>query len=438
MRDRSATSLYQALRLRQVEPRRRTEQVVSAKLRAPTGVHHRRQLVSHATTAININRAQQDNDDGTDPRQLQQLLAVPRHQLLVLLWRDGSWTVIKSTTHRVLLHVPPSIDHQAHSIVDNKLADALVVITATRDSALACQSILFRSILAGKAFSQHILRDECLAWPSFVEFDASNGKIMVCNPSSRRIAVWDMKSYELCFEHVALGPIVDVKFSRELLLVLLGSDPAQKLQKVAGVDLQFGEVRFEVALECPLRLTQLEFVHELCGRLLVKQRRKPVQVYHIRSKRVVSLADTSDVTAENVFLDQRDCCFSVLRNKTIERRDADGNVVATAEIDEVVAADFRIGQVTRFEQAITIYVAPSTKAPGRIHVVCEVTGAVLASSSVGSLDAQDESPVLQALTFNCWHDELYTVDQSNLVRTWKMQSQPNKSIMQEVLDDVLK
>ena len=172
----------------------------------------------------------------------------------------------------------------------NRRADALVIVSVLstdKTHRLHCREIPVRCVgrrdaCKGKA----LFRTEKLSWPSFIEFDPVNEKILTFSAPERVYKVWSLAGYGLLYKIDGVD-VDELKVSEGLVLIVYKRKRSHVPLKLLAIET--GRVLFTYK-HLLHRQRHLDFVEQCAGKIIIKQDNHVMQIIDVRTKRVVNSA----------------------------------------------------------------------------------------------------------------------------------------------------
>ncbi|GAB5356662.1 hypothetical protein AAMO2058_000308900 [Amorphochlora amoebiformis] len=300
------------------------------------------------------------------------------------------------------------------SVFHNKLESSVIIVyTLNQDpnARLYISTILLSNIESGHVHRRRkVLRREQLYWPSFIEFDNINRKILVFSATERLYKVWELSGYRLHFV-LQSDDIDEIKISKGILLVI--NERSKSHVKLRIVNIHTGSllVCHKLLLH---RHSKIEFIDILNDKIIIKQDNQHMQILDLGTKQMIK---SSFVTPLSFLFLHQTKLFLAFREDSIETRDFNANMVA--RIKTGLKREVEVGSncVVNANQTVLITNYKDHHDDGWIDISDIRSGKNIAKLQYG-MYTHVRGASITAMCFSDSNHELYTGSRDGTVLLW--------------------
>ncbi|KAK1399725.1 Transducin/WD40 repeat-like superfamily protein [Heracleum sosnowskyi] len=224
-----------------------------------------------------------------------------------------------------------SRDEVIRTIFYNKYNDSIITVSvfgSENFSSLKCRTTRIQYIQRGQPDAGFLLfESESIKWPSYVEFNDLNAKLLTYSAQDRIYKVFELRNYNILYS-ISGEDVQDIKMSPGLMLLIYtiaGSHVPLKILSIAD-----GSVvkSFNHLLHRRRKVVILELFNE---KLLVKQENENLQILDVRTSELIEVSENEFVTPTGFYFLYESQLLLTFRDRTVAVWNSGGDLVTSYE-----------------------------------------------------------------------------------------------------------
>ncbi|KAK1399715.1 putative pterin-4-alpha-carbinolamine dehydratase-like [Heracleum sosnowskyi] len=264
-------------------------------------------------------------------RQTKVIEIVSAHGVVFALLESGICAAFSRDKNQRICFLNLSRDEVIRTIFYNKYNDSIITVSvfgSENFSSLKCRTTRIQYIQRGQPDAGFLLfESESIKWPSYVEFNDLNAKLLTYSAQDRIYKVFELRNYNILYS-ISGEDVQDIKMSPGLMLLIYtiaGSHVPLKILSIAD-----GSVvkSFNHLLHRRRKVVILELFNE---KLLVKQENENLQILDVRTSELIEVSENEFVTPTGFYFLYESQLLLTFRDRTVAVWNSGGDLVTSYE-----------------------------------------------------------------------------------------------------------